>query len=133
MRSLLVVACAFALPAIAVAADHGPVFSYATPVNSAKEFSFNSGIFGRSGSLGTQLSSGSGFGYGLTPQITLNVFLPATFGGGGALPESRIFPSGEWSAGASWRFQHSVTSNRPGSCRGNAVRNLASAACSSVG
>jgi len=27
----------------------------------------------------------------------------------------------------------SVNSNRPGSCRGNAVRNLASAACSSVG
>ena len=103
-------ACAFALPAITLAADHGPVFSYATPVNATREFSFDSGIFGRSGSLGTQLSSGSGFGYGLTPQITLNAFLPATFGSGGALPESRIFSGGEWSAGASWRFQHSVTS-----------------------
>ncbi|HEX6495615.1 MAG TPA: hypothetical protein VF018_09040 [Acidobacteriaceae bacterium] len=110
MRFLMVLACAFALPAIAVAADHGPVFSYATPVNSQREFSFDSGIFGRSGSQGTQLSSGSGFGYGLTPQITLNVFLPAMFGSSGALPESRIFPGGEWSAGASWRFQHSVTS-----------------------
>jgi hypothetical protein len=63
-------------------------------VNSEREFSFDSGIFGRSGSLGTQLSSGSGFGYGLTPQITLNAFLPVTFRGGGALPESRIFPGG---------------------------------------
>jgi hypothetical protein len=69
MRSLLVLACAFALPAIVFAADHGPVFGYATPVNSEREFSFDSGIFGRSGSLRTQLSSGSGFGYGLTPQL----------------------------------------------------------------
>jgi hypothetical protein len=56
MRSLWIPAgvlvCAFALPAIAVAGDHGPVFSYATPANSEREFSFDSGIFGRSGSLG---------------------------------------------------------------------------------
>ena len=109
MRSFMVLACACALPAFAFAADHGPVFSYATPVNSQREFSFDAGIFGRSGSQGTQLSSGSGFGYGLTPHITLNAFLPATFGGG-ALPESRIVPGSEWSAGGSWRFLHSVTS-----------------------
>ncbi len=109
MRFFLVMACAVTLPAIAGAADHGPIFSYATPVNSAREFSFDTGIFGRSGSGGTQLSTGSGLGYGLTPHITLNAFLPATFGSG-PLPETRIFPSGEWSAGASWRFLHSVTS-----------------------
>lgn len=110
MTRVGVLACAFALPAVALAADHGPVFSYATPVNSEREFSFDTGIFGRSGSRGTQLSTGSGFGYGLTPHITLNAFLPATFGGGGALPEARIYPGSEWSAGASWRFLHSVTS-----------------------
>lgn len=98
-----------ALPASAVASDHGPVFSYATPVNSQGEFSFDTGLFGRSGSQGTQLSTGSGFGYGVTPQITVNFFLPATFGSG-SLPESRIVPGGEWSAGASWRFLHSVKS-----------------------
>jgi hypothetical protein len=109
MKSLIILACAFALPGLAAAADHGPVFSYATPVNSQREFSFDTGIFGRGGSLGTQLSTGSGFGYGLTPQITITAFLPASFGSG-SLPESRIFPGGEWSAGASWRFQHSVKS-----------------------
>lgn len=109
MKSLLVLACALILPAISLAADHGPVFSYATPVNSQRELSFDTGIFGRSGSLGTQISTGSGFGYGLTPHITLNAFLPASFGSG-SLPESRIISSSEWSAGASWRFLHSVTS-----------------------
>jgi hypothetical protein len=109
MKHLMVLACAFALPGIVFAADHGPVFGYATPVNSQREFSFDTGIFGRSGSHGTQLSTGSGFGYGLTPHITINAFLPATFGSG-TLPESRLVPGSEWSAGASWRFQHSVTS-----------------------
>jgi hypothetical protein len=108
MKSLMVLAYAFALPGIALAADHGPVFSYATPVNSQRELSFDTGIFGRNGSQGTQLSTGSGFGYGLTPHLTVNVFLPATFSGG-SLPESRIISGREWSAGASWRFLHSVT------------------------
>ncbi|HEY9136854.1 MAG TPA: hypothetical protein VIM67_01180 [Terriglobus sp.] len=109
MQSAMVLVCALALPGIALAADHGPVFSYATPVNSQREFSFNTGIFGRNGSLGTQLSTGSSFGYGLTPHITVSAFLPATFGSG-SLPESRIVSGSEWSAGASWRFLHSVTS-----------------------
>ncbi len=109
MKCLMALACAFALPGIALAADHGPVFSYATPVNSQREWSFDTGIFGRSGSNGTQLSTGSSFGYGLTPHLTINASLPAAFGSG-SLPESRIVPGSEWSAGASWRFLHSVTS-----------------------
>jgi hypothetical protein len=109
MKFLTVLACALALPRIALAADHGPVFSYATPVNSQREWSVDTGIFGRNGSLGMQLSTGSGLGYGVTPHITVNAFLPATFGRG-SLPESRIVPGSEWSAGASWRFLHSVTS-----------------------
>ncbi|MCU1320833.1 MAG: hypothetical protein JWM43_482 [Acidobacteriaceae bacterium] len=109
MKSLIALACAFALPGIALAADHGPVFSYATPVNSQRELSFDTGIFGRSGSNGAQLSTGSSIGYGLTPHITVNAFLPATFGSG-SLQESRIVSGSEWTAGASWRFLHSVTS-----------------------
>lgn len=109
MKHLMVLAAALALPGLAFAADHGPVFGYATPVNSQREFSFDTGIFGRGGSSGTQLATGSGFGYGLTPHITLNAFLPASFGSG-SLPESRMMPGSEWSAGASWRFLHSVTS-----------------------
>ena len=108
MKSLIVLACAFALPAIAIASDHGPVFSYATPVNSQRELSFDTGIFGRNGTQGTQLSTGSSFGYGITPHITVTAFMPATFGSG-KLPESRIIPGSEWSTGASWRFLHSVT------------------------
>jgi hypothetical protein len=109
MKLLLKICFAFQFTAAMFAADHGPVFSYATPVNSAGEWSFDSGIFGRSGSDGTQLSTGSGFGYGVTPHLTLNALLPATFGSG-SLPESRMISGGEWSAGASWRFLHSVTS-----------------------
>ncbi|HMG02237.1 MAG TPA: hypothetical protein VK596_03835 [Edaphobacter sp.] len=109
MKSILLLACAFALPGMALAADHGPVFSYATPVNSQRELSFDTGVFGRNGSRGTQLSTGSSFGYGVTPHLTVNAFLPATFGSG-SLPESRIMPGSEWYAGASWRFLHSVTS-----------------------
>jgi hypothetical protein len=109
MKLLMVLVCALALPGVAIAADHGPVFSYATPVNSQRELSFDTGIFGRNGSRGTQFSTGSGFGYGVTPHITVNAFLPAMFGSG-SLPESRIISGSEWSAGASWRFLHSVTS-----------------------
>lgn len=109
MKSFVVLAFAALSTGLALGADHGPVFSYATPVNSEREFSFDTGIFGRYGSMGTELSTGSGFGYGLTPHITLNAFVPATFGSGG-LQETRLFPSGEWSASASWRFLHSVTS-----------------------
>src|ERR1700684_3036119 len=108
MKSLLVLACAVTLTGTAFAAGHGPVFSYATPVNSERELSFDTGIFGRNGSQGTQLSTGSGFGYGVTPHITVNAFLPASFGSGN-LPESRIISGTEWSAGASWRFLHSVS------------------------
>lgn len=108
MKKLAMLACLLALCPKSRASDHGPVFGYATPVNSQGEFSFDSGLFGRHGSQGTQFSTGTQIGYGLTPHLTFTAFLPATFGSG-SLPESRMFPSGEWSAGASWRFLHSVT------------------------
>ena len=119
MKSYVVLACAFALPVRALAADHGPVFSYATPVNSQREWSFDTGIVGRSGSKGTQLSTGSSLGYGLTPHLTINAFLPAVFGSG-SLPESRMVSGSEWSGGASWRFLHSVT------CVGKRIESTAS-------
>ena len=108
MKICFVIATAFLLCARAWASDHGPVFSYATPVNSQGEFSFDTGVFGRNGSNGTQFSTGSQIGYGLTPHLTFTAFIPAMFGSG-SLPETRIFPGGEWSAAASWRFLHSVT------------------------
>lgn len=108
MKICLALAAACLLCATAWGSDHGPVFSYATPVNSQGEVSFDTGIFGRHGSNGTQFSTGSQIGYGLTPHLTFTAFMPAVFGSG-SLPETRIFPGGEWSAGASWRFLHSVT------------------------
>ena len=108
MKQFASLACVLTLSASACAADHGPVFGYATPVNSQGEFSLDTGLFGRYGSLGSQFSTGSQIGYGLTPHLTFNAFAPATFSSG-SFPETRIFPGGEWSAGASWRFLHSVT------------------------
>lgn len=109
MKFLLLFSCLLALTAEASAADHGPVFGYATPVNSQYELSFDTGLFGRNGTRGTQFSTGSQIGYGVTPHFTLNAFVPAIFGNG-SLQESRIYPGSEWSAGGSWRFLHSVTS-----------------------
>ena len=109
MKAILALGSAFALTSTAFASDHGPVFGYATPVNSQGEASCDTGLFGRNGTRGTQFSTGTGCGYGVTPHFTLSAFLPATFGSG-SLPESRVMPGGEWSAGASWRFLHSVTS-----------------------
>jgi hypothetical protein len=108
MKSLLVLASAFALTSTALAVDHGPVFGYATPVNSQAEISCDAGIYGRNGSRGTQFSTGTVCGYGITPHITLSAFLPVSFGNGSLL-ESRVMPGGEWSAGVSWRFLHSAT------------------------
>ena len=108
MKQLALLAFTLALSAPAWAADHGPLFGYATPVNSQGEFSFDTGLFGRNGSRDMQFSTATQMGYGLTPHITFTAFLPASFGHS-SLPESRIFPTGEWTAGASWRVFHSVT------------------------
>lgn len=91
------------------ASDHGPLFSYATPLNAEREFSFDTGMVGRNGSSGTQFSTGSGFGYGLKPHVTLSAFVPAMFGSGN-LQESRIVSGSEWTAATSWRFLDSIRS-----------------------
>ena len=57
MKYIQILAWVFALSGAAFAADHGPIFGYATPVNSEREFSFDTGIFGRNGSQGTQFST----------------------------------------------------------------------------
>jgi hypothetical protein len=109
VRFALFFACIMVMTAAAHASDHGPLFSYSTPLNAEREFSFDTGITGRSGSAGTQFSTGSGFGYGLKPHVTLTASLPAMFGSGN-LQESRIVSGSEWSAATSWRFLDSITS-----------------------
>ena len=105
----LALACLLAFPAAALAAQHGPVFGYATPVNSQGEASFDTGLIIRYCPAGSQLTSSSVFGYGITPHITVNAVVPFTFSKN-TLPETRISGGGEFAASASWRFQHSVTS-----------------------
>ena len=51
MKRLAILACILVFAPIAWAANHGPVFGYATPVNSQGEFSFDTGLFGRNGSF----------------------------------------------------------------------------------
>ena len=99
----------WALAGAAYASDHGPVFGYATPVNSEGELSCDTGVYGRYGSLGSQQSTGTGCKYGLTPHVTVMGSFPENFGSG-SLPESSVMPGVEWSAGVSWRFLHSVRS-----------------------
>lgn len=100
---------ALAVSATAAASDHGPVFGYATPVNSQGEWSFDTGLIARYGSRGTAFTSASQLGYGFTPHITATTFLPATFSGGN-LPETRIAGGDEYAANVAWRFLHSVKS-----------------------
>ena len=109
MKAIPLLLSTFVLTAIAFASDHGPVFGYATPVNSQGEVSCDTGIFGRNGTQGTQFSTGTYCGYGVTPHVTVDALLPGTFGSG-SLPEDRVMPGSEWTAGASWRFLHSVPS-----------------------
>ena len=109
MKPILILACALALASPALASGHGPVFGYATPVNSQGEFSFDTGLIGRHGSQGTALTESSQISYGITPHITFTALLPATFGNA-ALPETRLAGGGEWASSVAWRFQHSVTS-----------------------
>jgi hypothetical protein len=108
MKFISFLICAFALVMPAYATDHGPAFGYATPVNSQGECSFDTGVIGRHGSLGTQLTASSLVGCGITPHITISANLPITFGSG-SLPETRMAGGGEWSSSVAWRFLHSVT------------------------
>jgi hypothetical protein len=44
----------------AFASGHGPVFGFATPVNSQGEWSFDAGMFGRNATFGSQLTADDG-------------------------------------------------------------------------
>jgi len=103
-RLTLVLALASALRA----ASHGPVFGLATPTNSKGEWSFDSGVFGRSAPGGTQLTFRELVAYGVTPHLTFNFTLPAAYSGT-SLPPTRIQPGDDFEAGAAWRFQHNTT------------------------
>jgi len=108
MKFAVVLLAVVGLPALAIAAAHGPVFGLATPTNSQGEWSFDEGIFGRNTSLGTQASIRGLVAYGFTPHLTLSFTLPAVIGDT-PLPPTRIQPGADFESTLAWRFQHRAT------------------------
>ena len=108
MKLVVVLLAVVGLPALAIAAAHGPLFGLATPTNSQGEWSFDEGIFGRNTSLGTQASIRGLVAYGFTPHLTLSFTLPAVVGDT-PLPPTRIQPGADFESTLAWRFQHSAT------------------------
>lgn len=103
-----VVACValFAAASInLIASGHGPVFGFATPVNSKGEWSFDFGLFARNASFGSQTTARSMFSYGLTPQLQASFVAPALVQQG-SLPMTMMSGGGEFQSNIAWRFQH---------------------------
>jgi hypothetical protein len=90
------------------ASSHGPVFGLATPTNSKGEWSFDSGLFGRSAAAGTNVSLRELIAYGFTPHLTVSFTAPLQFSGT-ALPPTRIQPGDDFDTSIAWRFQHNTT------------------------
>ena len=61
----------------AFASGHGPVFGFATPVNSQGETSFDFGAFARNARSGSQTELRTMLGYGVTPHVQVSLVLPA--------------------------------------------------------
>jgi hypothetical protein len=107
-RAALVLLATFLLPCFAFADGHGPVFGLATPTNSKGEWSFDSGVFGRTNSFDSQASFRELIGYGFTPHLTLSFTAPVVFGNASLTP-TRIQPGDDFEAKLAWRFQHRAT------------------------
>jgi hypothetical protein len=101
---LLFVLLLVAAVAPAYGSGHGPVFGFATPVNSQGETSFDFGAFARNGTLGSQTMLRSMVSYGITPHLQLSVVAPAVVQTG-ALPMS-MMAGGEFQGNVAWRFHH---------------------------
>ncbi|HZR57394.1 MAG TPA: hypothetical protein VFA74_11015 [Terriglobales bacterium] len=108
MKLAVILFTVLAMPLLADAAAHGPVFGLATPTNSQGEWSFDEGVFGRSTGLGTQASIRSLVAYGFTPHLTLSCTLPTVLGNT-TLPPTRIQPGDDFDTTVAWRFQHRAT------------------------
>jgi hypothetical protein len=85
------------------ASGHGPVFGYATPVNSEDEVSFDFGVQGRASGSGFELGGKPMIGFGITPHLTVNFVAPAA-GGTNNFAFSRLIGSGEIEGNLAWRF-----------------------------
>jgi hypothetical protein len=105
---MLVAVVVLALPLAGFADGHGPVFGLATPTNSKGEWSFDSGVFGRSNIIDTEASFREQIGYGFTPHLSLFFTAPVVFGNA-ILTPTRIQPGDDFDAKLAWRFQHRAT------------------------
>jgi hypothetical protein len=108
MKFAVVLFAVVGLPALAIAAAHGPVFGLATPTNSQGEWSFDEGIFGRNTSLGTQASIRELVAYGFTANLTLSLTLPPVDANTARIPPTNQ-PGADFESTLAWRFQHSAT------------------------
>jgi hypothetical protein len=88
----------------ALASSHGPVFGFATPVNSKGEISFDFGAYSRNAAFGSQTVLKSMVSYGLTPQLQVSFVAPAVVQSG-PLPMS-MMEGGEFQSNLAWRFHH---------------------------
>lgn len=103
-RSVASVLAVTLLVAFAHASGHGPVFGFATPVNSEGETSFDVGVYSRLAADGIQTDVKSMVSYGITPQIQVSVVAPGLLQQG-ALPMSSM-SGGEFQGNVAWRFHH---------------------------
>src|ERR1700730_817364 len=109
MKLTVVLAIAvLVLPWCVFADGHGPVFGWATPTNSKGEWSFDTGVFGRSNGSDSEASFRELIGYGFTPHLTLSFTAPAVIGSASFTP-TRIQPGDDFDAKLAWRFQHRAT------------------------
>ena len=89
----------------AFASGHGPVFGFATPVNSQGEWSFDAGMFGRNATFGSQLTARTMASYGFTPHLQFSLIAPA-LAQQGSLPMTMMSGGGEFQTNLAWRFHH---------------------------
>jgi hypothetical protein len=108
MKFILFVILVLALPLSLLADGHGPVFGLATPTNSKGEWSFDSGVFGRSNSFDAEASFREQIGYGFTPHLSLFFTAPVVLGDA-VLTPTRIQPGDDFDTKLVWRFQHRAT------------------------
>ena len=107
-RTVVLGIALLALPWYVFADGHGPVFGLATPTNSKGEWSFDTGVFGRSNGSDSEASFRELIGYGFTPHLTLSFTAPAVIGSASFTP-TRIQPGDDFDAKLAWRFQHRAT------------------------
>lgn len=92
----------------AFGSGHGPVFGFATPVNSQGEWSFDLTLAGRNSVAGSQVAARGIVGYGFTPHLMLSVSAPALLSNA-SLPPTRLQAGDDFESNVAWRFHHNAS------------------------